>query len=96
MGATTFQTLSSGATPDDAFDGAVSEAKYYYGHGGYTGTIAEKNTFTMATTEQLTKTEAYKLASSLISTKYSSKWGPAGCIKINEPELYLFFGWASE
>jgi len=30
-----------------AFDGAVEDAKYEHGHGGYTGTIAEKQSFVM-------------------------------------------------
>ena len=43
--------------------------------------------------------QAYDLAESLINTKYSDKWGPAGCIPIIQPDTllkrFLFFGWAS-
>ena len=96
MGAATFYTLSSGPTSTDAFNKARAEAKYLHGHQGYTGTIAEKKTFSMATTTPLTQNKAYDLAYSLASSEYSAKWGPAGCIKIDKPDLYLFFGWASE
>jgi hypothetical protein len=46
MGATTFANVGRGATAQDAFGGLVSSARYEYGHGGYTGTIAEKQGFT--------------------------------------------------
>lgn len=48
MGADNFQTFALGKTPGIAFDRAVAEAQYQYGHGGYTGTIAEKNGFKLA------------------------------------------------
>ena len=45
MGATTFYTVGRGKTPSAAFESARSEAAYEYGHGGYTGTIAEKDSY---------------------------------------------------
>lgn len=42
MGATTFTTVAAGKTADDAYNAAVRDALYWHGHGGYTGTIAEK------------------------------------------------------
>ncbi len=47
MGAEEFFTVEFGRTPEEAFDKAVADAQYYYGHGGYTGTIAEKNSFVL-------------------------------------------------
>ena len=44
MGATNFMTTAKGKSLDDAFDAATDQARFYYGHGGYTGTIAEKET----------------------------------------------------
>ena len=104
MGATTFTDLSRSPTSDSAFESLVQEAQYQYGHNGYTGTIAEKHTFTMASETPLKMQNAYDLAHSLLDTEYNSKWGPAGCIEIiSEPKskdqtdkLFLFFGWASE
>ena len=100
MGATTFYELSRGETPQEAFSAAKQEAQYMYSHCGYTGTIAEKNNFTMATSKTLSEKEAYTLADSLINNQYCDKWGPAGCISIKPSSdslpIYLFFGWASE
>lgn len=45
MGATTFMIASKGKTAAAAFDAAVERAKWEHGHGGYTGTIAEKHSF---------------------------------------------------
>ncbi len=42
MGAEGFTTFAKGRTAKEAFEKAVTEAQYEYGHGGYTGTIAEK------------------------------------------------------
>jgi hypothetical protein len=100
MGATTFYEIYQAATPEIAFTTAISSARYLNGHGGYTGTIAEKHSFTIATTKNISdQNQAYHLAESLIDTKYSDKWGPAGCIPIIQPNTslkkFLFFGWAS-
>lgn len=95
MGANDFMVRSKGTTPDKAFVAAREQALYDYGHRGYTGTIAEKSSFTM-----IQLPEGYdpvKYAYELIDkcdSRIDDKWGPAGCIKINQEE-YLFFGWAS-
>jgi len=47
MGATTFVTAYGNPTtmtPQEAFDEARAQARHEYGHNGYTGTIAEKDT----------------------------------------------------
>lgn len=43
MGATTFSTIAAGKTAADAYRTAVDDARHWHGHGGYTGTIAEKS-----------------------------------------------------
>ena len=47
MGACNFDTVGYGKTAQEAFSGAVAEAEYEHGHGGYTGTIADKGGFTL-------------------------------------------------
>ena len=47
MGACIFKTKSIGKTAEEAFRKAVDQAAWEYGHGGYTGTIAEKSSFTI-------------------------------------------------
>lgn len=100
MGANAFKVESTGRTAQEAFDRAVEEAQYDYGHSGYTGTIAEKGSFVMI---QVPDGETpYSYAKELVSTgdeRINDKWGPAGCIQVpalNEKEKrFLFFGWAS-
>lgn len=45
MGADNFDTYGFGKTARDAFNTACRDAAYEHGHGGYTGTIAEKSSF---------------------------------------------------
>ncbi len=101
MGAQTFSHFSPGKTAQEAFLNAVSSAGYESGHGGYTGTIAEKREFIMispsnADTDWIDEdyvNYAYKLAAQN-DPRVSEKWGPAGCMKVGE-DRWLFFGWAS-
>lgn len=99
MGAQTFVTSGRGKTAADAFDAAVRDARYAYGHGGYTGTIAEKNAFRVITPPAGVDPEAY--AHALLNGEETTraldiddKWGPAACIDLGNGE-FLFFGWAS-
>jgi hypothetical protein len=50
MGATTFIHIATGRTATEAFHTAKEEAYWECGHGGYTGTIAEKPGFLEFTT----------------------------------------------
>jgi hypothetical protein len=45
MGGCDFHTCSRGNTAQEAYETAFNEAVYEHGHGGYTGTIAEKDGF---------------------------------------------------
>ena len=47
MGACDFSVVVKGSSSHAAFNVAVDEARYEYGHRGYTGTIAEKRGFVM-------------------------------------------------
>jgi hypothetical protein len=47
MGAEVFENYSQGKNPEEAFKNAVNEAHYWHGHGGYTGTIAEKGDYSV-------------------------------------------------
>jgi len=98
MGAQTFivYRTKGDLTAKQAFNDAREEAFYNYGHRGYTGTIAEKNSFKM-----LPVLEGKTAAQSAEEYVYndhpavSDKWGPAGCIDSTEDNKYYFFGWAS-
>jgi hypothetical protein len=97
MGACTFITTARGATAKEAFASAADDARYMHGHGGYTGTIAEKGEFIMVTSDLLSLEDASARADQLLQDddpRISDKWGPAGCIALSTGQ-FLFFGWAS-
>lgn len=95
MGAEVFFHESKGETVQEAFTSAVEEAKYDYGHSGYTGTIAEKQEFVLI--DLPVGANPHKFANDLLDVddkRIDDKWGPAGAIQM-EPNRWLFFGWAS-
>ena len=95
MGAETFEHTGHGETAMEAFEQAKDDALYEYGHSGYTGTLAEKNSFVEITLPD--GMDAYDYARTLVDNddeRISDKWGDAGCIKMEDGE-FLFFGWAS-
>lgn len=97
MGAQDFTADAKGKTAKEAFASAQDAARYEYGHGGYTGSIAEKSSFEMIPVPADYVGREAEYAQKLINDdddRVSDKWGPAGCIKIKE-DTFLFFGWAS-
>jgi len=95
MGAQAFYTRARGKTAREAFQNEVDDAQYEHGHGGYTGTIAEKGNFTLIAVPEGEVPEDF--AERLVEAadpRVNDKWGPAGCVRIGEGE-WLFFGWAS-
>lgn len=102
MGASVFFSSASGSSAHEAFKSARDEAAWENGHGGYTGTIAEKHDYVMCSeTVFPSYKEASEFANNLIDNddnRISDKWGPAGCVKFTKGNdiKYLFFGWASD
>jgi hypothetical protein len=95
MGACDFRVRSKGKTAREAFQAAVQQAQYDYGHAGYTGTIAEKDRFTEVPIPPEFKDRPGDFVRKLEEEdRFSDKWGPAGCVRVAEGE-YVFFGWAS-
>ena len=109
MGAEQFITYAKGKTAKEAFQTARDAAAWVHGHGGYTGTIAEKHTFEMVPvpagedptafvdrvmTEYVDSDEFAGAIQPKTPGFWDDKWGPAGCVKTG-PDEYLFFGWAS-
>lgn len=88
---------------EEAFRLAVTTAAYEFGHSGYTGSIAEKEYFTMLEDEPVLPDRVSELIDSyLVSPGPDSKWGPAMCIEVvplgdnpDEKAGWWFFGYAS-
>lgn len=101
MGASTFFNVGTAPSAKLAFAEVAAQARYNFGHAGYTGTIAEKSEFKMASSEVFATRE---LAEAFAEDKMeddnhfsSDKWGPAACVEFKNGSQthYLFFGWAS-
>ena len=61
MGANTFYIVTKGKNAAEAFRKAADDARYEHGHGGYTGTIAEKYEFVMMSSNPI----EYEIASEM-------------------------------
>jgi hypothetical protein len=98
MGAQSFEVYAKGKTAREAFAKARDEAQWECGHGGYTGTIAEKGTFVVCGSAK-TEVEARRLVNNLFNEddrRIADKWGPAGCVEIHDgTNTFIFFGYAS-
>ena len=76
MGGVDFRARTRGATAEEAFRAAVERARHERGHGGSTGTVAEKDGFVVKrprpgeTVEQLVER----------TLDDNEKWGPAFCV----------------
>ena len=85
MGGTTFEQYQDGADVGAAFREASDVAAFEHGHGGYTGTLAEKPGYVVITHTPMGMTEAGLLADRLIhdcDPRVDDKWGDAGAIPI--------------
>ncbi|MCW6004303.1 hypothetical protein K1W54_06870 [Micromonospora sp. CPCC 205371] len=88
MGAATFNQYADGSDPDAAFDTARDDARHEHGHGGYTGTLAEKDGYVIITATPMDPEQAQTLAADLIDRadpRIDDKWGPAGAIAVRQP-----------
>jgi hypothetical protein len=94
MGAHQFTHKAYGANANEAFMQARKEAQYRHGHGGYTGTIAEKHDFEMIDPEGQDPNQFIANLPDEAWDQVDDKWGPAGCVDLHNG-LYFFFGWAS-
>lgn len=94
-------------SPHTAFRAAMSDAQWEHGHGGYTGTIAEKLSFVLVEASGDRKARRYIAvgtrpgdldgdavnAGDDVTLLADDKWGPALCIA--DADGWTFFGWAS-
>lgn len=107
MGADQFITSATGRDAQEAFKVARDSARFENGHGGYTGTIAEKDAYVIIPRRSALdydRETAEMIAERLLAMddrRISDKWGPAGAIQYDDPDAgpgqqsWLFFGYAS-
>lgn len=81
-GGSDFENYVHDPNPHTAFKKVVEEARHESGHGGYSGTIAEKSNFTIRRQSPMTRNEAQKFIESDIEK--NDKWGPAFAVPIGE------------
>lgn len=84
-GATDFSVFVRGTDPRKAFREAVDDARHEHGHGGYSGSIAEKNDFKMRSSTPMTRDEAHAFIDKDIER--SDKWGPAFAVPVAETKV---------
>jgi hypothetical protein len=87
MGAATFIEVGYGSDARKVFNSLVEDARYEYGSRGYTGTIAEKDSFKMAKHILMSEKQAYEYAEN--NQDRYDKWGPAGCIAFADKKVLV-------
>lgn len=101
MGAERFDNYANGTDAQRTFDAAREKAQYNYGHAGYTGTIAEKDSFELRNDgKPLTLKEAEVFADKDLQENDHDKWGLAWAVAVRADDSqevigYLFYGYAS-
>jgi hypothetical protein len=81
-GGDSFYNFIRNPEPRAAFREAVDNAQHESGHGGYSGTIAEKSDFEIRRREPMTREEASEFAYK--DEENNDKWGPAFAIPVAE------------
>lgn len=100
MGALPFLTVTDGVDVAQTFCEAVEQAQYAYGHAGYSGSLAEKESYVVIEATPMTEDVAKSMAERLINAddaRIAAPRGPAGAIAVTngaEHTGWLFFGWA--
>ena len=86
-GAEGFTDYGYGTNANRVFQELREEAQYEHGNRGYTGTIAEKDGFVMATREVMTEKQAREYADKHYDDY--DKWGDAGCVAFGEEKVLV-------
>jgi len=90
-GGTDFWEWGAGSDPRKIFSDLQDDAKHEYGHGGYSGSIAEKDGYKIRSREKMSTKEAEAFANEDMDN--NDKWGPAFAVPSGNG--WLFYGIAS-
>jgi hypothetical protein len=92
-----FVMFGRGTNAKKIFNDLVEDARFEYGSGGYSGSIAEKDGFKIRSHTPMTRAQANAFIDRDIDQ--NDKWGPAFAVpiasKTGKVEGYMFYGWAS-
>ena len=81
-GASGFRVFIKNPDPKAAFREAVEDAQHESGHGGYSGTIAEKDGYEVRSRDPLPHDAAHAFADK--DGENNDKWGPAYAVPVSE------------
>jgi hypothetical protein len=81
-GGSDFSVFVKGTDARRAFEEAVKEARYESGHGGYSGTIAEKSGYKIRKSTPMSMEVAGDFVDS--DLEHNDKWGPAFAVPVCE------------
>ena len=81
-GGSDFSVFVPIADASKAFQRAVEDARHESGHGGYSGTIAEKHGFEIRRRDPMSREEAAQFANK--DAEHNEKWGDAYAIPVGE------------
>lgn len=84
MGSAGVVDVIKGSNPRDAFNAAHEQARYEFGSGGYTGTLAESTGYFLVPGTYL-EWEADKKAHQMLNNDEVRKWGPSGLLAVVDP-----------
>jgi hypothetical protein len=84
-GGSDFTVFVKGHDAQRAFKQAVDDARHERGHGGYSGSIAEKGSFKLRSSKPMSMSEAQHFVDQDIED--NDKWGPAFAVPISETKV---------
>ncbi len=99
MGAHNFHDSSYGESPKEAYDDAVSNALFEYGHNPYNGTISTTNGFVVIPLREFETLDEWE--ERVLDDNRVRKWDACACVRDpnveeeNGRSLYHFVGWAA-
>lgn len=96
MGGCNFEQFQRGSDLKEAFSKAHDAAAWEHGHGGYSGSLAEKPGAVLRSNSVYTLAEAQEFAQR--DYRDNDKWGDAYAVRVSDPKIgdgFLFYGWAS-
>lgn len=84
-GASSFVDFGRGSDAKKAFQEITEEARHESGHGGYSGTIAEKSNFIIRRSTPMSRQDAQAFVDT--DMEQADKWGPAFAVPISESKV---------